>query len=140
MAFLDCRWGFCYIVVMDRQLIKTALGWGVGLWLIGYLLGIVFFMFLPPNVIGWVIMPIGAVITLWVLFKKVKLVSFKSYFFLAVVWTVVAIAFDYFFLVKLFKPVDGYYKLDVYIYYLLTFLLPLIVGWKKVLIKPGKTY
>jgi hypothetical protein len=39
--------------------------------------------------------------------------------------------FDYFLLVKVFKPVDGYYKLDVYLYYVLTFILPLIVGWRK---------
>jgi hypothetical protein len=31
----------------------------------------------------------------------------------------------------MFKPADGYYKLDVYLYYILTFALPLIVGWRK---------
>ncbi len=41
------------------------------------------------------------------------------------------IIFDYFFLVKMFKPADGYYKLDVYLYYVLTFILPLVVGWGK---------
>jgi len=43
----------------------------------------------------------------------------------------IAVIFDYLFLVKMFKPTDGYYKLDVYLYYILTFLLPLIVGWRK---------
>jgi len=39
------------------------------------------------------------------------------------------------FIVKAFKPADGYYKLDVYLYYALTFALPLIVGWRKKLIR-----
>jgi hypothetical protein len=29
------------------------------------------------------------------------------------------------------KPADGYYKLDVFIYYALTLLVPLAVGWWK---------
>jgi hypothetical protein len=39
--------------------------------------------------------------------------------------------FDYFFIVKAFNPPDGYYKLDVYVYYLLTFIIPVAVGWWK---------
>jgi len=101
------------------------------LWFIGYILGIVLFMMVPPAILGWVIMPIGTVLTLWVLFKKIKSVSFNYYLSLAVVWTLIAIIFDYFFLVKLFKPADGYYKLDVYLYYILTFVLPFIALWKK---------
>ena len=116
---------------MNKQLLKDALGWGSLLWLIGYILGIVLFMMVSPVILGWVIMPIGTGITLWVLFKKIKSVSFNYYLSLAVAWTLIAIIFDYFFLVKLFKPADGYYKLDVYFYYVLTFILPLVVGWNK---------
>ena len=118
---------------MSKQLLKDGLGWGFLLWLIGYVLGILLFMVVPPALLGWVLMPIGVAITLWVLLKKIKSGSLKYYLLLGVVWTVIAIAFDYFFLVKLFKPADGYYKLDVYLYYVLTFALPLIVGWRKVL-------
>ena len=110
---------------------KDAFGWGVFLWFIGYVLGIVLFAVVPPDMIGWVIMPIGIIITLWVLFKKVKGDSLQYYLFLAIIWTLIAIVFDYFFLVKVFKPADGYYKLDVYLYYALTFILPVAVGWKK---------
>lgn len=105
------------------------LGWGFLLWLIGYVLGIVLFAVVPPSLIGWIISPIGTVITLWVLLKKVKGDSPQYYLLLAIAWTLIAIIFDYFFLVKVFKPADGYYKLDVYLYYALTFVLPLIVGW-----------
>ena len=86
---------------------------------------------MPPLLLGWVIMPLGIAITLWVLSKKIQSNDFQYYITLAIVWTLVAIIFDYFFLVTLFQPADGYYKLDVYLYYILTFALPLIVGWRK---------
>lgn len=116
---------------MSKQFLKQAIGWGLLLWFIGYVLGIIFFMFVPPALIGWVITPIGIALTLWVLFKKVSGTTLNYYFQIAVAWTVIAIVCDYLFLVLLFKPADGYYKLDVYIYYAVTFLLPIIVGYVK---------
>ncbi len=116
---------------MNKQLIKDALGWGIGLWLIGYVLGFAFFLILPPALLGWVIMPIGAAITFWVLLKKVKSEDFRYYLILAIFWTVIAVILDYLFIVKALKPADGYYKLDVYLYYALTFIIPLAVGWWK---------
>lgn len=116
---------------MTKQFFKDAFVWGLILWFIGYALGIVFFPMVPVSILGWIIMPIGIIITIWVLSKKIKEDSFQYYLFLAVVWVVLAIVCDYFLLVKLFKPEDGYYKLDVYLYYALTFILPLFVGWKK---------
>jgi len=76
-------------------------------------------------------MPIGIAVTLWVLVKKIKLKSLEDYFLLAIVWTIIAVALDYLFLVRLLNPPGGYYKLDVYLYYILTFTLPLLVGWSK---------
>ncbi len=116
---------------MNKQLLKDTLGWGFLLWLIGYGLGILLFTLVPLSLIGWIIMPVGTVIALWILINKIKSKDFNYYVLLALVWTAIAIVFDYFFLVQAFKPADGYYKLDVYLYYTLTFILPLIVGWKK---------
>ena len=118
-------------IFQSKQLLKDTLGWGFLLWLIGYILGIILFMIVPPSMVGWIIMPIGIVLTLWVLLRKVKSSSLQYYLLLAVVWTLIAIIFDYFLLVKLFKPADGYYKMDVYLYYILTFILPLIIWFKK---------
>jgi len=116
---------------MNKELLKDSLGWGFILWLIGYALGFVFFFVLPTSLIGWAIMPIGLAITLWVLLKKVNSESFNYYLILAVIWTAIAVAFDFLFIVKALKPEDGYYKPDVYLYYTLTFISPLIVGWWK---------
>ena len=115
---------------MAKQFIKDALGWGFALWLIGYCLGIALFFVMPPAAIGWVILPIGTIITLWALFKKIKAEVFGYYFKLAIVWVLIAVVFDYLFIVKAFKSPD-YYKLDVYLYYVLAFLLPLFAGWRK---------
>ena len=116
---------------MNKQLLKDVLGWGVVLWVIGYILGFVFFFILPPALIGWVIMPIGIVITLWVLLKKVQSEDFGHYLLVAICWTAIAVLLDYLFIVKVLNPADGYYKLDVYLYYAFTFSMPLIVGWWK---------
>lgn len=116
---------------MNKKLFKDALGWGFILWLIGYGLGMILFSVVPLFLIGWIIMPIGIAITLWILFKKIKSRSIKYYLLLSIVWALIAVIFDYFFLVKAFNPADGYYKFDVYLYYALTFLLPLLVGWVK---------
>lgn len=118
-------------LTQDKQFYKDAFGWGFILWFIGYILGFIFFAFVSPNLIGWIIMPIGIIITLFVLLKKIAKESLQHYLSIAIIWTLIAIIFDYFLLVKLFKPADGYYKLDVYLYYLITFLLPAIIGWKK---------
>lgn len=115
----------------NNHLIKDALIWGVLLWLFGYVLGIILFMMLPTSLIGWVITPIASAVTIWVLLRKVKSSSLQYYLIVGIAWTAIAIILDYIFIVKALKPADGYYKPDVYIYYTLTFLLPLIVGWSK---------
>lgn len=116
---------------MNTTLYKDTLGWGFLLWLIGYFLGFALFALVPTSLIGWIITPIGILITLWVLLKKINNESFPYYILVAVGWTAIAIIFDYIFLVMLLKPADGYYKLDVYLYYALTFVIPLIVGMYK---------
>jgi len=104
--------------------------WGFILWFFGYVLGFVFFAFVPKAAIGWLIMPLGLIATLWVLLKKIKRESFGCYIGLGVIWTIMAIALDYVFLVKLLNAVD-YYNPDVYLYYALTFVLPAATGWYK---------
>jgi hypothetical protein len=116
---------------MNGRILKDAVGWGILLWFIGYILGFVLFALVPTAMIGWIIMPFAILITLWVLIRKIRGGSWAHFLVIAIVWTAIAVAFDYLFLVKLLKPVDGYYKLDVYLYYALTFVLPSIVGFAK---------
>jgi hypothetical protein len=117
--------------MMNKQILKDALGWGFVIWIIGYALGFVFFALVPPNMIGWFVMPIGAVVTLWVAFNKLSGDSMRYYGLVALGWTLIAVIGDYLFIVKALKPADGYYKADVYLYYALTFAIPLIAGWRR---------
>jgi len=113
-----------------KQILLSNIFWGFVLWLFGYILGIVFFPIVPKEQIGFYILPLGVTLTLWVLFKKIKREEFMCYIGVGVFWTVIAIALDYLFIVKLFQSAN-YYKPDVYLYYVLTFALPILVGWYK---------
>ncbi|TSC85645.1 MAG: hypothetical protein G01um10148_1031 [Parcubacteria group bacterium Gr01-1014_8] len=116
---------------VNMQLLKDTIGWGLLLWLIGYALGIILFTLVSSAAIGWIITPIGIVITTWVLLKKINGSTVQYYALVGAAWVLIAIVCDYFFLYKAFQPADGYYKLDVYLYYALTFFLPIVVGWWK---------
>lgn len=116
---------------MNKQFLKDGLLWGLLLWLMGYALGILLFPFVPSSMIGWVITPFGVLITCLVLLKKIKGPSLSYYARIGLIWTLMAVVCDYFFLYTMFKPADGYYKFDVYLYYALTFFLPLLIGWWK---------
>ncbi len=113
---------------MKKLLLKEVLGWGVLLWFVGYILGIALFFVVPSEKIGWFMTPIGVLLTLWVLLKKINRPTFSDYLIIALGWTIIAIVLDYIFMVLLIHPADGYYKWDVYLYYALTFALPIIVG------------
>ncbi len=116
---------------MDSKGLKNTLFWGFALWLFGYILGFVFFFLVPPALLGWAIMPFGTLAAIAVLAWKVSRNSLTDYAEVSAIWTVMAMALDYVFLVKLLNPADGYYKLDVFAYYALTFILPLAVGYWK---------
>lgn len=113
-----------------KQKILSNVFWGFILWLFGYILGIIFFAFVPKELIGYYILPLGIALMLWVLFKKIHRDEFMCYFGIGLFWTVIAIVLDYLFIVLLFNSTD-YYKMDIYIYYALTFIIPIAVGWYK---------
>ncbi|NTV41519.1 MAG: hypothetical protein HGA61_04605 [Candidatus Moranbacteria bacterium] len=114
-----------------KKIFLNTVLWGFLLWLFGYVLGIVFFVFVPKEHIGWAILPFGVAATSWVLLKKIQRESFGCYVGLGVFWVIMALVLDYVFIVKLLKSTN-YYKLDVYTYYILTFILPVFIGWKKI--------
>jgi putative effector of murein hydrolase LrgA (UPF0299 family) len=116
---------------MNARFLKDAWGWGFVLWFIGYALGVVLFAFVPASVIGWIITPFGAALTLWIAFKKLKGDTLRYFLLVGLVWLLIAVVGDYVFIVKAFKPADGYYKPDVYLYYVLTLAIALVAGWRR---------
>lgn len=113
----------------SKKFLVNNLAWGFVDWLFGYILGIVFIAFIPENMVGWVIMPFGILFTIWILNKKIELEKISEYFILGIIWMSIAIVLDYFLIVKLFSPTDGYYKLDVYLYYLIVLFIPSIYNY-----------
>lgn len=105
--------------------------WGFILWFIGYLAGFVLFFIVPKTYIGWVITPFATILTIWIIMKKVKRPELMCYFGLGLLWTLMAVGLDYMFIVKMLKTGVSYYKPDVFLYYILTFILPIIVGYYK---------
>jgi hypothetical protein len=109
----------------DTSLTKDITLWGLALWLAGYLLGFIFYALVPTSAIGWCVMPFGILMTCWVLRTRIGAQPIGYAALLGLGWALIAIAGDYLFLVKLLDPPDGYYKLDVFLYYAVTFLLPI---------------
>ncbi|MFH1249106.1 MAG: hypothetical protein V1660_03050 [archaeon] len=121
---------------MDKSFIKTKLidilVFGILLWLMGYIASIILYLFVPNNLLGWILCIIFTPITFLIAhlrFKNRKQ-PMKYYIGVAVFWTLIAITFDYLFIVKLFNPVN-YYKSDVFVYYIITFLIPIIISLSK---------
>jgi hypothetical protein len=108
-----------------KFLIRDVLGWGLLLWLVGYLLGFLFFAFVPVALIGWCVMPFGIALTCLVLWRSVRVRDWPAALLLGIGWSAIAVVCDHVFIVKLLAPPDGYYKFDVYLYYLLMLVLPL---------------
>lgn len=72
-------------------------------------------------------MPLGIAVTLYVLTKHVAMQSWRDALTLGIGWSIIAMVCDYVGIVMLLNPADGYYKIDVYLYYLLTLLIPVVV-------------
>jgi hypothetical protein len=89
---LECTWA-CKCAE-GHGVAQNSLGWGLFLWLVGYVLGIALFALAPLVIIGWIIMPIGVAITLWVLVTRIHAESLEYYAVLSVVWTALAVVFD----------------------------------------------
>jgi len=111
-----------------KEWIKDTVGLGTGLWLIGYFLSLVLFFSPFASIIGWIITtvltPITFVITWW--WFRTRNLPLTYFIGIGLIWTVIAIVLDYLFIVQLFQT--AYYSLDVFVYYALTFIIPIGVG------------
>jgi len=114
-----------------KDTLLDTLGLGFCLWLAGYLAGIVLFFVLPQNLLGWVLFVIFAPITILIAYWRFhkRGLPLTYYLNVAVAWAIIAIVFDYVFIVVMFKSAD-YYQLDVLLYYATAFLVPVAIGLK----------
>jgi len=112
-----------------KQLIKDTAGLGVALWLIGYLASLVLFFSPYAGAMGWILLVVFTPVTLaitWLWFRKRERLPLEYYAGVGVAWMLIAIVLDYLFIVMLFHAT--YYGIDVFVYYAVTFLIPVGVG------------
>jgi hypothetical protein len=111
-----------------KQWIKDTIGLGTGVWLFGYLASLLLFFSPFADIMGWIITAVFTPITIalaWWWFRARDL-PLTYYVVVGVAWTMIAIVLDYLFIVRLFQTT--YYEIDVFVYYALTFLIPVGVG------------
>jgi hypothetical protein len=112
-----------------KQWIKDTAVLGIALWLIGYLASLVLFFTPYAATMGWILTAIFTPVTIaitWWWFRKRERLSLQYFAGVGVAWLLVAVVLDYLFIVLLFQAT--YYGLDVFVYYALTFLIPVGVG------------
>lgn len=111
-----------------QQWVKDTVGLGTGLWLLGYLVSLALFFTPLAPVMGWVITAVFTPVTIavaWWRFRGRDL-PLTYYAGVGLAWAVIAIVLDYLFIVRLFRA--AYYGPDIFVYYALTFLIPVGVG------------
>jgi hypothetical protein len=122
---------------MDPWIRDTA-GLGSFFWLIGYLASLVLFFSPVAGIMGWILLlvftPVTVAITWW-WFRPRERLSLQYYAGVGVAWMLIAMVLDFLFIVLLFHT--AYYQPDVYVYYLVTFLIPLGVGLYLNRLRPG---
>jgi hypothetical protein len=112
-----------------KQYIKDTAGLGIALWLIGYIASLVLFFTPYAGIMGWILISVFTPVTIliaWWWFRKREHLSLQYYAGVGVAWALAAIVLDYLFIVLLFQA--DYYKIDVFVYYIVTFLIPVGVG------------
>jgi len=113
-----------------HPVLKDTLGLGTLFWLIGYLASMVLYFSPFSYSMGWIILVIFTPFTVWVTwwwFRQRDPLTLQYYAGVGVTWTLIAIVLDYLFIVLLFKSAT-YYAADVFLYYVLMFLIPVSVG------------
>jgi hypothetical protein len=113
---------------MKQWIIDTA-GLGTALWLIGYLASLVLFFSPYAGIMGWILLAVFTPVTIviaWLWFRKRAPLSLQYYAGVGVAWVMIAVVLDYLFIVLMFQA--AYYGPDVFVYYAVTFLIPLGVG------------
>ena len=112
-----------------KQWIKDTAGLGTGLWVIGYLASLVL-VFTPfAGIMGWILFAIftpATVAIAWWWFRQREALPVQYYAGVGAAWVLIAVVLDYLFIVLLFQAT--YYGPDVFVYYVVTFLIPVGVG------------
>ena len=112
-----------------KQWIKDTAGPGMVLWLIGYLASLALFFSPYAGIMGWILLAVFTPVTVviaWWWFRSREPLPLQYYAGVGVAWMLIAVVLDYLFIVLLFQAT--YYGPDVFVYYAVTFFIPVGVG------------
>lgn len=109
--------------------LSDALGMGSLLWLMGYVLSLVLFAIIPEKLMAQIILAIMTPVFFIIAFYKLRFKSehISYYVLIGIVWLSVAVVLDYLFIIRLFN-VKNYYDIEVIVYYLITVIIPILIG------------
>ncbi len=113
-----------------KQAAKDAFLLGTGFWLLGYIASLLLYATPLYPVMGWIMIAVFTPVTLgitWRYFSSRSL-PLRYYAAIGLSWTAIAVVLDYLFIVLLFAAT--YYGSDVFVYYAITFAVPVCVGWR----------
>ena len=113
-----------------KQILTDTVLLGAALWLIGYLASLVLFVSPFHEVMGWILLVVFTPVTIviaYLWFREREHLPMRYYAKVGVAWLLIAVVLDYLFIVLLFQAI--YYGVDVFVYYALTFLIPVGVGY-----------
>ena len=115
-----------------QAILKDTAGIGILLWLLGYLASLLLFVSPLSGVMGWILIAVFTPVSILIVWRWFagRDLPLAYYAGAGVVWTAIAVVFDYLFIVLLFSAT--YYGPDVFVYYAITFLVPVGIGlWKR---------
>lgn len=114
---------------MNKSFLKDAVGGGLILWAVGFLLGMILFTFVDVSMMGWIIMPIVVIVAILLSARMAKAHPAALSYFIGVgaMWFGIALILDYLILVRGYRA-QNYYDLDIIIYYAGMFFIPSIVA------------
>ncbi|WP_292371143.1 hypothetical protein [Methanoregula sp. UBA64] len=115
-----------------QAIVKDTAGIGILLWLIGYLASLLLFISPLAGVMGWILIAVFTPVSILIVWRwfRGRDLPLAYYAGIGLAWTAIAVVFDYLFIVLLFSAT--YYGPDVFVYYTLTFLIPVCIGlWKR---------
>ena len=114
---------------MNKRFLKDAIGLGLILWAIGFVLGMILFTVVDVSMMGWIIMPVVVIAAIFLSARMAKAHPAALSYFIGVglTWLAISLILDYFILVRGYNA-ENYYDLDIMIYYAGMLLIPSIVA------------
>lgn len=117
-------------ISMKKYALVDTLVYGLVIWLVGFVLGMVLFPFVEISVMGWILMPVTLIVALFLsmrIRRKRSAAAVSTFIGVGLSWVALSLILDYAILVKGYSA-ENFYDVDIIIYYIGVLLIPIIVS------------